>query len=58
MSKQEYCKDALKLLGKKVVCGKDCPIIGNCPRLIIEDATDDAINKAMTAMTEVLIGKK
>lgn len=45
-----YCKDALKLLKKKVVCGKDCPILTSCPRLILEDATDIAIEKAIEAM--------
>ncbi len=33
-----YCPDALKLLNKKIVCGKDCPIYKKCPRLILEDA--------------------
>ena len=46
----KYCKDALKLLKRKVVCGRDCPIFGNCPRLIMEDATDIAIEKAIEAM--------
>ena len=45
-----YCRDALKLLKKKVVCGKDCPIYQSCPRLILEDATDIAIEKAIKAM--------
>ena len=46
----KYCKDALKLLKIKVVCGKDCPIVNDCPRLIIEDATDIAIEEAIKAM--------
>ena len=45
-----YCKDAQKLLKKKVVCGKGCPILKNCPRLIMEDATDIAIERAIEAM--------
>ncbi len=53
-----YCKDALKLLKKKVVCGKGCPIFTNCPRLILEDATDAAIERAIKAMIEVMNGKK
>ena len=48
-----YCKDAQKLLHKKVVCGKDCPILKNCPRLILEDATDIAISMAIEAMIKV-----
>ena len=54
----KYCKDAVKLLGKNVVCGRGCPIYGiagkKCPRLILEDATDSAIEKAILAMMEVL----
>ena len=45
-----YCKDALNLLGKKIICGKACPILKNCPRLILEDASDMAIEKAIKAM--------
>ena len=45
-----YCKDAFSLLKMKMVCGKDCPIFKNCPRLILEDATDIAIEKAIKAM--------
>ena len=48
-----YCKDAHKLLGVKVVCGKDCPILNKCPRLILEDATDIAIEKAIKAMVKM-----
>ncbi len=48
-----YCKDALKLLKKKVVCGKGCPLLKNCPRLILEDALDEAIEKAMKAMIKM-----
>ena len=54
----KYCKDALKLLKRKVVCGKNCPIFLNCPRLILEDASDEAIDKAIKAMMEVMREKK
>ena len=57
MNKKGYCKDALKLLKRKVVCGKDCPILSNCPRLIMEDATDQAIEQAIKAMMEVISEK-
>ncbi len=50
-----YCEDALKLLGKKVECGKKCPIFDNCPRLILEDMTEAAIEKAMEAMLNAYI---
>ena len=53
-----YCRDALKLLKKKVVCGLTCPIFGKCPRLILEDATDAAIDKAIQAMMGVISEKK
>jgi len=53
----KYCKDALKLLKKKVICGKDCPIIENCPRLIMEDATDKAVEEAIKRMLELIIEK-
>lgn len=48
-----YCPDALKLLNKKVVCGEDCPIFKRCPRLILEDATDAAIEKAIESMIKI-----
>ncbi len=51
--KPHYCKDALKLLRRKVICGKDCPILKNCPRLIMENATDIAIDRAISAMIKV-----
>ena len=53
----KYCKDALKLLGRKVICGKGCPLLDRCPRLIMEDATDIAIEKAMIAMMEIVSEK-
>ena len=52
-----YCKDALKLLNKKIVCGKDCPIFNKCPRLIMEDATDKAIELSIKRMMEVICKK-
>ena len=61
----KYCKDALKLLGIKIVCGKDCPILKTCPRLIMEDAglkidaiSNKAIEKAIKAMIRSLSEKK
>lgn len=46
----KYCEIATRLLKINTVCGKDCPIYKNCPRLILEDATDKAIDKAIEAM--------
>ena len=54
---QTYCGVALKLLGRKLVCGKDCPIFKRCPRLILEDASDEAVDKAISAMMEVVCAK-
>jgi len=52
-----YCKDAKKLLSLEIVCGMACPLYGlhgeKCPRLILEDATDAAIDKAMEAMIKL-----
>ncbi len=48
-----YCKDALQLLNIKTVCGDTCPIFKNCPRLILEDATDEAINEAVKEMIKI-----
>ena len=49
-----YCKDALQLLNIKTVCGDKCPIFNKCPRLILEDATDEAINEAIKAMIKIV----
>ena len=57
MEHRVFCKDAQKLLKINVVCGKDCPIYDNCPRLIMEDAADKAVEKAMAAMKEIANGK-
>ena len=46
----KYCKIASDLLKAKIVCGKECPIYKDCPQLIMEDAMDKAIIKAMKAM--------
>ncbi len=49
-----YCRDASRLLGKKVICGRGCPILEDCPRLIMEDATDKAIEDAIEAMVQAM----
>lgn len=54
----KYCKDAWKLLGKKIVCGRDCPMVKNCPRSIMEDATDEGINRAIEAMIRSYLNGK
>lgn len=54
MKHDKYCDDALKLSNIKIVCGKDCPLFKNCPRLILEDATDEAINEAIEVMIEIV----
>lgn len=44
---QSFCKDAYKLFGIKILCGKDCPIYKKCPRIIIEDTSDKMANEIM-----------
>lgn len=53
----DYCKDALRLLHKKIIGCDTCPIMSECPRLILEDATDEAVDKAIEAMVKVLYRK-
>ena len=53
MEHRVFCKDALKLLNINVVCGNDCPIYTNCPRLILEDSVDMAIETAIKRMIEI-----
>ena len=53
MEHRVFCKDAQKLLRIHVVCGKDCPIYDNCPRLILEDGADRAIETAIKRMIEI-----
>ena len=50
----DYCQDAKKMLGIKVICGQECPLIDKCPRLILEDLTEEAIEKAIEAMVEAV----
>jgi len=48
-----YCKDAQEYLGINVICGEACPLLLRCPRLIMEDATDQGVSKAILAMKEL-----
>jgi len=49
-----YCKDALQLAGVKTICGETCPLFKDCPRLILEDAADAAIDKAVEGMMRIV----
>jgi len=49
----KYCEVAFELEGVKVVCGSKCPLISNCPVLILEDAADTGINKAIKALMKI-----
>lgn len=51
-----YCKDAFTLKGIKVVCGKKCPLLSKCPRLILEDALDIGLEKATNALINIKEG--
>lgn len=53
----KYCQDAKKLLGIEVECGKECPLLKSCPRIILEDAIDKAVSKAINVMMRCLIEK-
>lgn len=46
----KYCKIARKILKRNIVCGADCPLLKDCPRIIMEDASDEAIEKAIDSM--------
>ena len=35
-----YCKLAKVLYKENIECGQSCPIIAECPKLILEDAAD------------------
>ncbi len=48
-----YCKDAEQLLGIQVMCGGECPLVTKCPRLILEDAMDEAVRQAVNALLAV-----
>ncbi len=50
----KYCKLAKKILKRDIICGQECPLLEDCPRLIMEDATDEAVNKAVDAMIKSL----
>ncbi len=52
--KKKSCKLAKKILHRDIVCGKDCPLIKDCPRIILEDANDEAIERATDAMIKNL----
>ena len=58
MSNIEYCEDAYKLLKKRVLCGKGCPLLDNCPRLILEDTMDEGITKVVDAIIKLRKGEK
>ena len=55
---EKFCPDAKRLLGITTICGKGCPIFSSCPRLILEDATDKGIDKAMIKIVELMHEKK
>lgn len=37
---KHYCKLAKFLHKKNIECGQDCPLIAECPKLMLEDAGD------------------
>ena len=53
MSNIEYCEDAYKLLKKRVLCGKGCPLLDSCPRLILEDAAAETADRVIDAIIKL-----
>ncbi len=56
MGRRKYCKVAKAILKRNLVCGADCPLLKNCPCIIMEDAVDKAIEESLKAMIENLRG--
>ncbi len=54
----KYCEDAQKLLKINVVCGGGCPIVKRCPRLILEDITDEAVERLIKILLETMSEKE
>lgn len=46
----DFCGLAKKIIKEDIICSGDCPLIEKCPRLIMEDAIDKAVESAVTAM--------
>jgi hypothetical protein len=43
------------LLGQDVVCGKSsCPIFDKCPRIMMEEATDAAVDRVIDTILEIV----
>ena len=45
---------AQEILKEDIVCSAECPLTEDCPRLIMEDATDEAVEKALDAMIRLI----
>lgn len=45
-----YCKDAKKLFGIKILCSKDCPMYKTCPWIVLGDSADQNAKKIMREM--------
>ena len=48
-----YCRDAYKLFGVKILCSKDCPIYMTCPWIILGDSADKNAKKIMKEMIKL-----
>jgi len=53
-----YCKDAYKLFGVEVLCGRDCPIYKTCPWIICGDVADKSAQKIMKEMIKIANEKR
>jgi len=54
----KYCGIARQLLKKKVICGKDCPMLDDCFWIILQDGMDESVLKSMKAMLRILMNLK
>ncbi len=50
-SDENECEIAKLILGhSRVVCGVNCPIFVDCPRIILQDANDLGVEKALKSV--------
>jgi len=52
--KEDYCLLAYEITGEKIQCGRDCPIVNNCPRTNLEDAVDRAEERFIRDIVKIM----
>ena len=48
-----YCHDAYKLFGVKILCSKECPWYKKCPYIILGDSADKNAKRIMKEMIKL-----